>query len=452
MRSINPATGRVIAVYPRHTPAEAQQAVDACHAAWKEWSGRSPAERAQGLLDVARVLDRRHEEYAALITREMGKPITEARAEAAKCAAVCRFYAERGEAMLAARPVATEAAKSLVVHEPLGLVLAIMPWNFPFWQVMRLAAPALMAGNGFLLKHADNVPGSSLALQALFAEAGLPRGLFASLLLPEDAVEPVLARPEVRVVALTGSARAGRAVAALAGANLKKSILELGGCDPLIVLPDADLKACCAAAARSRMQNAGQTCTAAKRMLVAEPLAREFEARLVALTRRIVRGDPTNPMTQMGPLARADIRENLHGQVEHSLNAGARVVLGGELPEGPGFYYPPTILAGVRPGMAAFEEETFGPLASITTFRDEEEAVALANATAYGLGASLWTRDVARGEALARRIEAGTVMVNAMTRSDFRLPFGGVKDSGWGRELAEYGLLGLSAVKSLWVA
>lgn len=452
MRSINPATGRVIAVYPRHTAAEAQQAVDACHAAWKDWSGRSPAERAQGLLDVARVLDRRGEEYAALITREMGKPITEARAEAAKCAAVCRFYAERGEAMLAARPVATEASRSLVVHEPLGLVLAIMPWNFPFWQVLRLAAPAFMAGNGFLLKHADNVPGSALALQALFAEAGLPRGLFASLLLPEDAVEPVLARPEVRAVALTGSARAGRAVAALAGANLKKSILELGGCDPLIVFPDADLEACCAAAVRSRMQNAGQTCTAAKRMLVAEPLAREFEERLVALTRRIVRGDPMNPMTQMGPLARADIRENLHGQVEHSVNAGARLVLGGELPEGPGFYYPPTILAGVRPGMAAFEEETFGPLAAITPFRDEEEAVALANASAYGLGASLWTRDVARGEALARRIEAGTVMVNAMTRSDFRLPFGGVKDSGWGRELAEYGLLGLSAVKSLWVA
>ncbi len=452
MQSVNPATGRVMAEYPPHSPRAAQDAVTAASLSQKTWAALSVADRARGLVAVAEVLDRRLAEYAALITSEMGKPGSEARAEVAKCAAVCRFYAEHGPTMLADRAVATEAARSLVMHEPLGLVLAIMPWNFPFWQVMRLAAPALMAGNGFVLKHAENVPGSALALEQLFREAGLPSDLVRTLLISEPEVEPILARAEVRAVALTGSARAGRAVAALAGGLLKKSILELGGCDPLIVLEDADLTACCAAALESRMKNAGQTCTAAKRLLLAEPLAQEFEERLLALARGLRLGDPTDPATDMGPLARADIREALHDQVQRSLAAGARLVLGGVLPDGPGYFYPPTILAGVRPGMAVFEEETFGPLAAITTFKDEEEAVALANASAYGLGASIWTADPARGEALARRMEAGTVMVNAQTRSDFRLPFGGVKDSGWGRELSHYGIRELSAVKTLWVA
>lgn len=451
MHSINPATGRVIAEYPPLTTEQAQDRVRACARAQAEWAQTPLDRRASRLRAVAEALESGQEGLAALITREMGKPLAESRAEIVKCAQVCRFYADNAPAMLAEEPVATEAARSLVRLEPLGLVLAVMPWNYPFWQVVRLAAPALMAGNGYLLKPAENVPGCGLALERVFASAGLPEGLFTTLLVPVAQVEAVAALPQVRLVALTGSVRAGRAVAAMAGRCLKKSLMELGGCDPLIVLEDADLTACCAAALRSRMQNAGQTCIAAKRMLVAAPLVREFEERLAALAWELRVGDPLLETTDMGPLARADIREALARQIGESLGAGARLVLGGCSLDGPGFFHQPTILADVRPGMAAFEEETFGPLAAITPVAGEEEAVALANASDFGLGASVWTADLARGEALARRIQAGTVMVNALTRSDFRLPFGGVKNSGWGRELSSYGIRELVNVKAVWV-
>lgn len=450
--SLNPATDEVLREYPELSEAELDAAVRGAAAAFRVWRGRPFAERARALLSVKEALLARREELARLMALEMGKPLAQGRAELDKCAAGCEFYAGQAEAFLRPEPAPTEAAKSYVAFEPLGPVLAIMPWNFPFWQVFRFAAPALMAGNAALLKHASNVSGCALAIESLFREAGLPEGLFRSLLISSGRVAGLIARPEIRAVTLTGSGRAGAEVAAHAGRFLKKTVLELGGSDPYLVLADADLELAARVSAQSRLINAGQSCIAAKRFIVVEAVRADFEARFVAAMKAAVVGDPLREATQVGPLARRDLRDELQRQVDASLAQGAKLLLGGRPAPGPGAFYPPTVLGGVRPGMPAFDEETFGPVAAIVPARDEEEAIELANATSFGLGACVFTQDLARGERIAREgLEAGSCFVNALVKSDNRLPFGGVKASGYGRELSAFGIREFVNVKTVYV-
>lgn len=450
--SRNPATGEAIREYPEMDEAELDAALRAAEAAFRRWRTKAFPERSQVLLAVRELLLKRREELAKLMALEMGKPIVQGRAEVEKCASGCEFYAAQAEAFLRPEPVATEAAKSYVAFEPLGTVLAIMPWNFPFWQVFRFAAPALMAGNAALLKHASNVTGCALAIEEIFREAGLPEGLFRSLRISSSRVAGLIARPEIRAVTLTGSNRAGEEVATQAGRYLKKTVLELGGSDPYLILADADLDQAAQVCAQSRLINSGQSCIAAKRFIVVESVREAFESRLVAAMREVSVGDPLQETTEMGPLARLDLREALHRQMEGSVKRGAKLLLGGEIPSGQGAYYPPTVLTGVRPGMSAFDEETFGPVAAIVSARDEAEAIDLANATSFGLGACVFTRDLARGERIAKeRLEAGSCFVNALVKSDNRLPFGGVKASGYGRELSSFGIREFVNVKTVYI-
>lgn len=447
--SINPTTGQTIARYPAHDAHAARQILDDCAAALPLWRGAILAERLGVLTRLADLLDARVEFLADLAAREMGKLLPEARAEVRRCARACRFYVKMAPRWLEPEMIPAETGRRMVVYEPLGVILAIMPWNFPYWQVMRSAAPLFALGNVMAVKPADNVLGVTLALEALFEEAGLPGGAFGVLRVPEALVGEAVAHPAVRGVTLTGSARAGAAVGALAGAAIKKSVMELGGSDPFIVLADAVLDDCCVAAETARMRGCGQACIAAKRFIVEKPLAPGFTERLAARLSAHVPGDPRDPAVTVGPLAREDLLENLDRQVRESVAKGARLVLGGKRLARPGFFYEPTLLADVRPGMPAFDEELFGPVAAVIEAADVEEAVTLANASPYGLGASVWTADTDKGLALARRIEAGMVAVNAVPRSDFRLPFGGVKRSGYGRELARYGLTEFCNIKSI---
>lgn len=453
LEAVSPVTGERIAIYPTISGEEVQRAIEAAHEAFGEWRLLPVERRVEPLRRAAALLRERREEYAALVTREMGKVIREARVEIDKCALACEHVADHAAAYLAPEPVATEASRSYVAYEPLGVLLAIMPWNFPFWQVIRFAAPALAAGNVALLKHAPNVPGCAVAIHELFRDAGFPPGVFATLLIEVEEVPPIIAHPLVRGVTLTGSTRAGRAVAAEAGAHLKKCVLELGGSDAYVVLEDADLELAVETCAASRLINAGQSCIAAKRFVVVEAVRRDFEERLLERMSRVVVGDPMVDATDIGPLARLDLRDNLHRQVRESIARGARCLLGGELPAGPGAFYPATVLTDVGPGMPAYEEELFGPVAAIILVADEAEAIRVANDSAYGLGAAIFTRDVARGEALAARaLDAGSVFVNAHVRSDPRLPFGGIKDSGYGRELSRHGIREFTNVKTIYVA
>lgn len=452
MRSINPATEQVIAEYPPHSQVQIERRLQEAWGAFHGWRDRPFQERGQSLRSVAAVLRRRRGELAALMTAEMGKPITAAEAEIDKCALCCDWFAENAQRLLQAEPAPSDATRSYVRYDPLGPVLAIMPWNFPFWQIFRFAAPALMAGNVAVLKHASNVCGCALAVESVFHEAGMPRGLFTTLLIDGPAAEALIAHPAIRAVTLTGSERAGRAVGAAAGAALKKCVLELGGSDPFIVLADADIEATAAAAAAARCVNSGQSCIAAKRFIVAEPIARRFEEALAAAMSRQVVGDPMDRATQIGPLARADLRATLHEQVQRTLDAGARLLCGGRLPSGRGYFYPPTVLADVQPGMPAFDQETFGPVAAVTLARNVDEAVELANRSPFGLGASIWTADAAAAEGLVPRIEAGCVFINGAVKSDPRLPFGGVKASGYGRELAAAGIREFVNIKTVWIA
>jgi succinate-semialdehyde dehydrogenase/glutarate-semialdehyde dehydrogenase len=451
LESINPATGALLGRYPAATADEIEDAISGADAAQRAWRRTSFPERSEAMRRLAAHLRERRDHYAFLVTSEMGKPITEARAEIEKCAWACEFYADRAADFLADESVATNATRSIVAYEPLGVVLAIMPWNYPFWQVMRFAAPALMAGNGALLKHASNIPQSALAVGEAFEAAGFPHGLFRTLLLPGAAVEPVVQDPRVRAVTLTGSSDVGAHVAAVAGAALKKTVLELGGSDPFIVLADADVAAAAATAVRARNQNTGQSCIAAKRFLVAEAVADEFEERFATAVRALRVGDPLDPATQVGPLARDDLRDALARQVEASVAQGATVLVGGRPIPGPGAFYEPTVLAGVRDGMPVLAEETFGPVAAVRRVADADEAVGVANGSEYGLGASIWTSDAAAGEALARTVESGAVFVNGMVASDPRLPFGGVKRSGWGRELGPFGIREFTNIQTIWV-
>ena len=451
-QSINPTTGAQLETFEATTPAALEVVLAQADAAWRGWRRRSDAARAALLREAGRLLRDRKSRYARTMALEMGKPLPQGEAEAEKCALACDYYAEHAAAMLALDNRRTEASRSYVRFDSLGPILAVMPWNYPFWQVFRFAAPALMAGNVGILKHAPNVSRCALELDALFRDAGFPAGVFQTILVEPDVVARVIADDRVRAVTLTGSPRAGGSVAEQAGRHLKKAVLELGGSDPFIVLADADVRAAARAAAEARLVNSGQSCIAAKRFIVVEAVANQFlDCFGAELGQRKV-GDPLQPGTDIGPQARTDLRASLHRQVEESVARGARLLFGGRLPEGPGAFYPPTLLTAVSPGMPAFDEETFGPVAAVIHARDEGEAIRLANASAYGLGASLWTGDRERAERLAADIEAGCVFVNAIVKSDPRLPFGGIKRSGYGRELSEYGLREFVNIKTVSIA
>lgn len=450
--AINPATGQTIATHPEIDVKQLRAAIARGHRAWLAWRKVPIAERTEPLRATARILRGRADEFAALMAREMGKPLAQGRGEVEKCAWACEYYADHAEAFLAPELVETDASRSYVAYRPIGLIFAIMPWNFPFWQVLRFAAPTLVGGNGALLKHAPNVPGCALAIEGVLRDAGFPEGLFQTLMISVPQAKAVIRHRHVAAVTLTGSTAAGKAVAKEAGARLKKCVLELGGSDPYVVLADADLDLAVEACATSRLINSGQSCIAAKRFLVVEPLRPEFERRLVERLRRVRMGDPLDPGSELGPQARADLREKLHDQVRRSVDAGARVLLGGTVPPGPGFFYPPTVLTEVKKGMPAYSEELFGPVATVIPVRDAKAALKVANDTSYGLGAAVFTRDTAAGERIAAEdLEAGSCFVNAFVRSDPRLPFGGIKESGHGRELARHGLLEFQNAKTVYV-
>lgn len=450
--SVNPATGRELERRPWMGAAEAAEAVAAAHDAASRWCAQPIADRAGVLAAAARLLEADATRLAALMSREMGKPYREALAEARKCAWVCRYYAEHGERLLADEPAESDARRAWVRYDPLGVVLAIMPWNFPFWQVFRMAAPALVAGNVILCKHAPSVPGCAEAIAAIWRRAGAPVGVFTDLPIAVADVEAVIADARVAAVTLTGSPRAGAAVAALAGAHLKPTVLELGGSDAAIVMPTADLDGAVAAIVRSRTQNNGQSCIATKRVIVHEAVAEAFETRFVAAMAALKVGDPMDEGVDVGPLASEAHRDALAAQVAATVAAGGRVLVGGAPLAGPGYFYPPTVLTDVPPGTPAHDEELFGPVASLFVVPDRDAALALANGTAYGLGASVWSEDEDEVAAFVAGLEVGGVFVNGLVKSDPRLPFGGVKRSGYGRELGAHGLRALCNVKTVWVA
>jgi succinate-semialdehyde dehydrogenase / glutarate-semialdehyde dehydrogenase len=447
--AINPADGSVLGTYEEHTEEQVHAALDRAHAAFLAWRERPITERAALLTKLAEALRARQPELARLATQEMGKPIKESEAEVEKSAAFCEYYADHAEELLRPRRIDGGAVENYVQFEPIGAVLAVMPWNFPYVQVFRFAPPALVAGNVALLKHASNVPGCAVAIEALFADAGFPEGVFQTLLTGTGAVEGILADPRVAGVALTGSDRAGSAVASIAGRELKRSVMELGGSDPFVVLEDADLDAAAVQGCRGRNINAGQACIASKRFIVVESVADEFERKFVDAVQRLKVGDPSDPATDVGPLARRDLVAALQRQVTESVVAGAELTAGGfDHPEGECFVSP-IVLTGVTAEMAVFTEETFGPVAAIIRAADEEEAITLANSTRYGLGASVWTNDRDRARRVAGRIDAGMVFVNSIVFSDARLPFGGTKRSGYGRELGDFGIQEFVDVKSI---
>jgi len=441
LESINPATNERVATYETMSASEVEEALQAASAAAEAWARRPVGERAEKAGRAAEVLEARKDALATRITNEMGKPIAQARAEIEKCEWVCRYYAGHGADLLADRPIEVDAPnRAFVAHEPLGVVLAVMPWNFPFWQVLRFAAPALTAGNGAVLKHSANVTGCALDLERVFEEAGYPKDLFRTLRIRSSQVDAVLENPRVQAATLTGSEAAGRAVAAKAGERIKKTVLELGGSDPYLILDDADVEAAAEKCAQSRLINTGQSCIAAKRFITVPASHEAFLETFVAAMARRQLSDPLDPDAQLGPMAREDLRDELHDQVRRSVDAGARCLLGGEVPDRAGAYYPPTVLADVGPETLAYREELFGPVASVIAAQDEADAVCIANDSDFGLGAAVFTRDPMRGEAVARKLQAGSCCVNDFVKSDPRLPFGGIKNSGYGRELADLGI------------
>jgi acyl-CoA reductase-like NAD-dependent aldehyde dehydrogenase len=448
-QSINPFTQLVVGEYFENSAAELNARLDMASHAQSDWVGLSFADRGALFNKLAAYLHEHQEELAQLMTAEMGKIIAEARAEVGKCAAQCEYYAQHAEALLQATEVKTEAQISQVAYAPVGVVLAIMPWNFPYWQVFRYAVPALMAGNTTLLKHAPNVFGCALAVEKAFRAVGFPEGVFQAIIADVPALSELVKDDRVGMVTLTGSEKAGAAVAALAGAHIKKSVLELGGNDALIVLPDADLDQAAAAAVQSRMMNAGQVCIAAKRFLVHEAVKPAFTEKILALIQQLPQGNPLDPAIKMGPLARPDLAQNLNRQVKTALEQGAKLLCGGQVQA---CNYEPTLLDEVKSDNVVFREETFGPVATITTFSSEKEAVQLANDSRYGLSAAIWTQDLSKAQTLAQALEVGSVFVNAVVRSDSRLPIGGVKKSGYGRELAEDGIKEFCTPKTIYIA
>jgi len=450
--TIDPTTETVLERIPLMDAQAAEMKLAAAARCAKLWGSRGIAERAPLLRDVAARLRAERETLATTAVHEMGKPLVQARAELDKCASALEYFADHAAAMLEAQDAPSNASRSYVAFRPLGVILAVMPWNFPYWQVVRAAAPALMAGNSLLLKHAANTTRCALELERIFTAAGAPEGLFGTLVLGHDEIEALVRDPRIAAVTLTGSERAGVAVATSAGQALKKCVLELGGSDAFLVFADADIEAAAKTAVFARFQNNGASCIAAKRFIVEDGVYDAFLDRFVALTKSQVVGNPLDERVQIGPCARADLRATLHQQVLATLEGGARLALGGRPMDGPGFFYEPTILAGVLPGMTAFEEEVFGPAAAVVRARDRSHAVELANASRYGLGSSLWTRDLAAAQEVAGRIEAGAVFINGMVASDPRLPFGGIKRSGYGRELSAFGIREFTNVQTVWIA
>jgi succinate-semialdehyde dehydrogenase/glutarate-semialdehyde dehydrogenase len=453
IQSVSPTDGRIVASYDETPPDEVRRRIETAAALQADWARVPVAERAPHMLQAAALLESSRDDLATLMADEMGKPVNQGRSEVDKCAWVCRHYAENTEKILADIEIDADRSKSYIAYRPLGVVLAVMPWNFPLWQVFRFAAPALMAGNGGILKHASNVTGCALEIDRIFTEAGFPDGLFRTVVLPSSRVGEVLEHPAVVAATLTGSDPAGRAVAKVAGGLLKKTVLELGGSDPYLVLADADLGKAAATCATSRLINGGQSCISAKRFIVESAVIDEFTDRFASELGKAVVGDPRNDDTTMGPMARVDLRDELHDQVVASIDAGARRVMGGTKPEGPGAFYPATLLSGVAEGMPVYREETFGPVASLIEAANTEEAIAIANDSDFGLGAAIFTSDVEKGEQIARdRLEAGACFVNAFVASDPRLPFGGIKMSGYGRELADLGMKEFLNAKTVVVA
>jgi len=450
--SVNPANGEVLRSFVESSGAEIEAALALAERTFRTWRTTDFASRAAKMRRAAEILEEDRRRFGEIMTLEMGKPIGAAIAEVEKCASVCRYYAEHAEAFLAPEEVATDASRSYVRYDPLGCVLAVMPWNFPFWQVLRFAAPTLMAGNVGILKHASNVPQSALAIAEVFARAGFPAGCFQALLVGSAAVAKMIEDPRIAAVTLTGSEAAGVAVGRAAGGEIKKAVLELGGSDPFIVLPSADLVKAAATAVKARTINNGQSCIAAKRFIVHEAVYERFTTLFVGGMAALVVGDPIDPATGIGPLATAPIREELAVQVDQSVAAGARVLLGGRKLDGPGYFYAPTVLADPVPGSPAWDDELFGPVATLFRVKDLDAAIALANHKVFGLGASAWTEDRAEQERLAVEIEAGSVFLNGMVKSDPRLPFGGIKRSGFGRELALAGIREFVNVKTVWIA
>jgi len=449
MAAVNPATGERGTEHEVHGPAQIEFRLARAAQAAPRWARTPLHDRLAVVRRAGELLERERDRYAALMTAEMGKLLTAARDEVTKCAHCCHWYADHAEAMLAPEPVAVEGERAWVAYEPLGIVLAVMPWNFPLWQVIRFAAPALSAGNVALLKHASNVPGCALALEALFREAGAPAGVFQTLLVGSEAVADLLADERVKAATLTGSEGAGRSIASEAGKQLKKTVLELGGSDPFIVMPSCDLEATVATAVRARTINNGQSCIAAKRFVVHREVAEAFTRGFVEQIAALRVGDPTDSATQVGPLVSQKAVADLDAQVQDSVRAGARLLTGGRVLDGPGFYYAPTVLADAPRESPAYREELFGPVASLFVVQDADEAIALANDTKFGLGCSVWTRDMAEAERFAREIEAGSVFVNQIVASDPRFPFGGVKASGYGRELSAIGMREFTNVKTV---
>lgn len=448
--AINPATGESIGQFEEINHDQALQYLQKAHRAHRDWKRTGFAARSARLMEAARILNENRDEYARQMAREMGKPVAAGRAEIEKCAWVCEHYAGRGASILQPEMVDTDARKSYVTFKPLGVVLCIMPWNYPFWQVFRQAAPGLMAGNAIVLKHASNVPGCAQAISGIFRRAGFPEGLFQNLTISAKNAQRLIEHPLVAAVSLTGSEAAGSAVAATAGKMLKKSVLELGGSDPYVVLEDADLEQTAETCVAARLLNSGQSCIAAKRIVVVKEVYEAFQAMIVEQMRSRTMGDPLDEKTQVGPQAREDLRETLHRQVVDSIARGARCLTGGHIPDGKGFFYPPTVLADVTKGMPVYDEETFGPVAAIIPVENERHAIRVANDSEFGLGAAVFTRDADRGERIAAEdLEAGNCFVNAFVKSDPRLPFGGIKKSGFGRELSHYGIKEFVNIKTV---
>lgn len=452
LTSINPANYKKIKSYAEMPDEEISKVISQTDEAFKSWKETSFAHRSKLMHNAASILRNNSEEYSLLMTTEMGKPIVQSRAEVEKCAWVCDYYADNAEKFLTDEFIKTEASKSFVSYQPLGVILAVMPWNFPFWQVFRFAAPNLMAGNAGLLKHASNVSGCALAIEDVFRKAGFPENLFRTILVSSKNASQVISNKKVQAVTLTGSVPAGKAVASLAGSLIKKTVLELGGSDPYIILEDADLEKAAMSCVTSRLINAGQSCIAAKRFIIVESVYDQFEKLYLDFMSKKKMGDPLDEINDLGPQASLQLRDELHDQVVRSIEQGAELILGGKIPELNGAYYPPTILKNVKPGMAAFDEELFGPVAALINAKDEDDAIELANKGVFGLGAAVFTNDIKRGERIAKeKLNAGCCFVNDFVKSDPRLPFGGIKESGYGRELSTFGIKEFVNIKTVYL-